>query len=48
MVLHDEGVTIDITELGDNAVIFTFRTWVKTANYWPAFFALNEEVKKSI
>ena len=47
MVLHDEGVTIGVTELGDNAVIFTFRTWVKTEDYWAAFFALNEEVKKA-
>ena len=47
MVLHDEWVTIGITELWDNAVIFTFRTWVKTADYWAAFFALNEEVKKA-
>ena len=47
MVLHDEWVTIGITELWDNAVIFTFRVWVKTADYWAAFFALNEEVKKA-
>lgn len=47
MVLHDEGVTIGVKELGDNAVIFTFRTWVKTEDYWKAFFALTEEVKKA-
>jgi len=47
MVLHDEGITIGVKELGDNAVIFTFRTWVKTEDYWTAFFALTEEVKKA-
>lgn len=47
MVLHDEGVTIAVKELGDNAVIFTFRTWVKTEDYWAAFFGLTEEVKKA-
>ena len=46
-VLHKEGITIAVRELGDNAVIFTFRTWAKTENYWDAFFSLTEEVKKA-
>lgn len=45
-VLHDEGVTIAVKTLGDNAVIFTFRVWVKTADYWGAYFELTEKVKK--
>lgn len=45
-VLHDEGVTIAVKTLGDNAVIFTFRVWVKTADYWGAYFDLTEKVKK--
>lgn len=47
MVIHKDGVTIAVKELGDNAVVFTFRTWVKTEDYWNAFFGLTEEVKKA-
>jgi small conductance mechanosensitive channel len=47
MVLKDEPIIIWVKELWDNAVIFTFRTWVNTADYWNAFFALTEEVKKA-
>ncbi len=46
-VLHNEGITIAVKELWDNAVIFTFRTFAKTENYWDAFFSLTEEVKKA-
>jgi len=46
LVLHDEWVTIAVKELGDNAVIFTFRVWVKTADYWDVYFRLTETVKK--
>ncbi len=45
-VLEEEWVTIGVKELGDNAVIFTFRTWVKTEDYWGAVFGLTEKVKK--
>ncbi len=46
-VLHDEWVTIAVKELGDSAVIFLFRTWATTENYWDAYFSLTEEVKKA-
>jgi len=46
-VLHDEGITIGVKSLGDNAVIFAFHTWCKTDDYWNAFFSLNEEIKKA-
>jgi len=46
MVLKKEWVTIGVKELWDNAVIITFRTWVKTTDYWSAFFTLNETIKK--
>lgn len=47
MVLKNEDITIWVKELWDNAVIFTFRTWVKTEDYWKAFFGITEEVKKA-
>jgi len=45
-VIHKDGVTIAVKSLGDNAVIFTFRVWVKTADYWSVYFDLTEAVKK--
>ena len=45
-VIHKDWVTIAVKELWDNAVIFTFRTWVKTKDYWEVYFWLTEAVKK--
>jgi len=47
IVLHDEGVNIWVQELGDNAVILTFRTWVKSEDALGAPLILNEAVKKA-
>lgn len=44
-ILHDKGVTIGVSELADSSVNLVFRTWVKSADYWPVYFALNERVK---
>ena len=46
-VLQKEEVTIWVKELWDNAVILVFRTFVKSADYWPTFFRLNETIKKT-
>ncbi|MCH2188394.1 mechanosensitive ion channel [Candidatus Gracilibacteria bacterium] len=45
-ILDEDGVTIVVKELGDNAVIFAFRVWVKTEDYWSARFHLIETIKK--
>lgn len=45
-IIKKDGVTIAVKELGDNAVIFTFRTWVNTADYWSVYFDLTEKVRK--
>lgn len=47
IVLHDEGVNIWVQELWDNAVILTFRTWVKSEDALAAPLILNEAVKKA-
>ncbi len=44
-ILHDKGVTIGVSELADSSVNLVFRTWVKSADYWGVYFALNERVK---
>ncbi|HIL80429.1 MAG TPA: mechanosensitive ion channel family protein, partial [Myxococcales bacterium] len=34
-VLHDPEPNIRLNELGDSAVVFIVRPWVKTEDYWP-------------
>ncbi|MEM7542392.1 MAG: mechanosensitive ion channel domain-containing protein [Pseudomonadota bacterium] len=45
-VLKDPEPTIGIVELGDNSVNFAVRPWVKSEDYWPTYFALQENMKK--
>ncbi len=47
VVLHDEGVYIGVQELWDNAVVLSFRTWVKSEDALSAPLTLNEAVKKA-
>jgi len=44
-VLKDPEPTIGLLELGDSSVNFAVRPWVKTGDYWPTLFALQEEIK---
>lgn len=44
-ILVDKGITIAVSELADCSVNFAFRVWVKTGDYRPVFFDLNEKVK---
>jgi len=44
-VLKDPAPTIGLLELGDSSVNFAVRPWVKTGDYWPTLFALQEEIK---
>lgn len=44
-VLPEPKPTIGLLELGDNSVNFAVRPWVKTGDYWPTLFALQEEIK---
>ena len=37
-----------LTALKDSSVQFVLRLWVKTADYWPAWFYLNETVYKEL
>jgi len=45
-VLQDPAPSVGIVELGDSSVNFAVRPWVKTADYWNAYFALTEAIKK--
>ncbi len=45
-ILQDPAPTIAVLELADSSVNFAVRPWVKTADYWNVFFALQEKIKK--
>ena len=45
-ILEDPEPTIGVLELGDSSVNFAVRPWVKTADYWDVFFAVQENIKK--
>ncbi|VUD64644.1 Small-conductance mechanosensitive channel [Thalassocella blandensis] len=47
-VLKDKDVVIAVGELGDSAVVFYFRLWVNTPDYWPVYFATMEKVKNRL
>ncbi len=44
-VLTDPAPTIGVLELADSSVNFAVRPWVKSGDYWPVLFALQEEIK---
>lgn len=47
-VLDDPAPTIAVSELGDNSVNFVVRPWVKTTEYWDAYFELTENIKNAL
>ncbi|REL27860.1 mechanosensitive ion channel family protein [Thalassotalea euphylliae] len=47
-VLKDPAVTIGVSELADSAVNIVVRPWVKSANYWPTYFDLMENIKVAL
>ena len=42
----EDDILVALSEHADSALIFTFRMWVKTDDYWPARFEIIETVKK--
>ncbi|GAB1256243.1 mechanosensitive ion channel family protein [Aurantivibrio plasticivorans] len=44
-VLTTKDVTIGLAELADSSINFVFRPWVKSGDYWPTKFDLNEKIK---
>jgi len=44
-VLDDPAPTVAVMELGDSAINFAVRPWVKTPDYWGAYFDITEKVK---
>lgn len=44
-LLPDEPLQVFVKELGDSAVTIEGRAWVATADYWPARWNINEQIK---
>lgn len=44
LVIADPAPAVVVTALADSAVSLELRVWVKNANYWDAFFYLNQAV----
>ncbi len=44
-ILPEPAPTIGLLELGDSSVNFAVRPWVKTGDYWPTRFAVQEAIK---
>ena len=47
LVLHDQEAQVFVAELGDSSVVIGFRCWVKTDQYFPALWQLNEQIKEA-
>ena len=43
-IMSDPAPLIAVSELADSSVNLTTRVWVKTEDYWPVFFSMNEKV----
>ncbi len=46
-ILKDPAPFVGVSELADSSVNFAVRAWVKSADYWGVFFAMNENVYKT-
>lgn len=45
-ILTDPEPTVGVLELADSSVNFAVRPWVKSADYWPVYFHLQETMKQ--
>lgn len=44
-IMSEQEMLVFVDELADDGVILGLRAWVKTEDYWPAKWRLNEEIK---
>ena len=45
-VLLDPAPAAVVTGFGEHAIQYSLRVWVKNADYWDVYFALNQKIKK--
>ena len=48
LVLEDPAPFVGVSAMNDSSIDFAVRPWVKAADYWTVFFALNEAIKKRL
>ena len=48
LILKTPTPLIEIVKLNSSSVDITMRAWVKTMDYWPVFFKMNEQVYKTL
>lgn len=46
-ILKDPAPTIRLKEAGASALVYTYRVWVKGADYWDVYFDSMEKIKKT-
>lgn len=46
LVLEEPAPFVGLLEMADSSLEFVVRPWVKTPDYWPAYFQVNEAMKK--
>lgn len=44
-ILKEEGITVFVDSLGESSVVLGIRGWVRTEDYWPVKWKINEEIK---
>ncbi len=44
-ILKDPAPLIAVGELADSSINFNVRPWVKSGDYWPVYYDLNEKIK---
>ena len=47
-VLEEPEPIVEVHNLGESSVDFAVRPWVRTEDYWPAYWSLTREVKKRL
>ena len=48
LVLHDQEAQVFVAELGESSVVLGVRCWVKTDQYFPVLWQLNEQIKEAV
>jgi small conductance mechanosensitive channel len=46
-ILEDPAPTIGVVTLGESSIDFVVRPWVKSADYWPTLYDLNQKIKET-
>ena len=46
-ILDDPPPQVVLGEFGENAIVFYYRIWCSTENFWPIYFELMEQIKQT-